>query len=744
MAGVSALALVSSAAIAQTTDESEARTKNVLIETITVTAQKREQDVQDVGIAVTAFSGDVMEQFGWNSSAEIVAQIPNVDIVQPGGIITTVNIRGVTNNTFEDHLEGPVALYIDQAYVAPPAAGLFQLFDLERVEVLRGPQGTLFGRNATGGLAHFISRKPTEDLEGYVDVEYSRTDSIGANALRGEAAISGPLSDNIQGRLSAVASTDEGNYFNRFSGKKVNGGDQVAIRGQLAIQAGDDVDILLKGHYGKQDSNSGTPYKHDTSIPDADSLGVYLDDSVDYYGTCAGCDAIGFRDDDPNVHSVAINDAGFRDVETSGVTATVDWDLGGIVLTSVTDYLHFTKSYFEDSDSTPFDGFSFLINSQVDQFSQELRLSQQTDTFSWVAGAYYLTIDGEFSQFVRLGDALFGPGGAINLDNNWTTDTDSWSVFGQVEYPVADTLTIVAGLRYTSDKRKHDFTSVLAEDPSLLFQFNEASVGDLAKIDDDFISWKGALEWRPNEDVLLFASVSRGQKGGSFNAPVDAAFGTVTNAEMPFSNEELTAYELGLKGQLADNRVRLNASVFYYDYKDYQTFDLQALTTIVTNNDAETYGAEAELIVVPTDQLSLGLGIGYLDATVNDFTLPSGRVTDVQSVKSPDWNLNGFIQYNIPVHNWGELSLQADANYVGARYFNISNAEVTHDGSYIVTNLRMAMALADAPVVISASVKNLTNEKYLDYTFDTTAFTGLTQLQYARQREFFLNVRYEF
>lgn len=245
-----------------------------VLEEVVVTAQKREQSLQDVGIAVSAFTGDQMDRLGWNTADDVVAQAPGVTLVQPNGPSSFYfNIRGVAQNDFSgDNQESPVAVYVDDVYVASPTGAGFQLFDFERVEILRGPQGTLFGRNATGGLVHYVSKRPTREAEGYAEVTFGDYDQIDL-----EGAIGGALSDTVSGRLSFNTSNYDG-IIENHAGSDLNDNDVWAVRGQLLFSFGESTELLLNVRAGELD-NANAPFEHGAARANAQGLGVEVDDT---------------------------------------------------------------------------------------------------------------------------------------------------------------------------------------------------------------------------------------------------------------------------------------------------------------------------------------------------------------------------------------------------------------------------------------------------------------------------------
>lgn len=468
-------------------------TSAAVLEEVVVTAQKREQGLQDVGIAVSAFTGDQMSQLGWDTADDVLSQVPGVTLIQPNGPSSFyVNIRGVAQNDFSgDNQESPVAVYVDDVYVASPTGASFQLFDFERVEVLRGPQGTLFGRNATGGLVHYVTRRPTEEFEGYIKGtvgDYSKRDI--------EGAFGGGLADGVSGRLSFSSSNNDGLIENTI-GNDLNDNNAWAVRGQLLFDFGDDTELLLNARYGDMD-NTNAPFEHAVARADANGLGFEIKDpnvtdltggDFDTY-TGEGSGIIytpwqnyGYRDPDGGEpFKGAYDTEGYIKVETEGYTATFTTAFdNGIEFVSITDYNTLTRDYIEDSDAGPNPVFSFSVKSDLEQWSQEFRLHGETDNLRWVAGAYYLNFEGDLFTGGPAGgfaQAAFGPlvlglvGGDEELavavtqelfpsnfgfDSPFSMQTQSLAFFGQTEWDFADDFTLTTGLRWSKEKKETSF-----------------------------------------------------------------------------------------------------------------------------------------------------------------------------------------------------------------------------------------------------------------------------------------------
>ncbi|MCC7411884.1 MAG: TonB-dependent receptor [Gammaproteobacteria bacterium] len=683
-----------------------------VLEEVVVTAQKREQSLQDVGISVTAFTGDQLHALGLTSTDEISQQTPGLLFTAAGGTqsIGLPAIRGVGQNDFGPHQEVPNAVYVDEGYLSFNGAILQQMFDLERVEVLRGPQGTLFGRNATGGLMHFISRKPTEKPEAYADLTLAEYEQV-----KFEGAVSGPLSERLRGRL-AVGTNYHGAFIDNRIGPDTGDTESYSGRGQLQFQATDRLDVLLSFFGGTHSDDHVGPYQHRAAILDRDGLGINLPANVDFYGTCPGCDAFGYRDGDGDPHAQDLGTNGFLERDTWGVTGNVKWDFDRFVLTSISHYVDFQFDYLEDNDVSPTPFAEFLFGQDASEFTQELRVNGETERSRWVAGFYYLNIDSDNYEGFHLPLPITG----VLLDTVWNLETESWAVFGQFEYDFAPKWTFIGGLRWTEDSKEMDLLNTLdiAGLGIIPIPYNKATVGGLAEQSNGDYSFKTELDFRPTEDWLLYFGVTRGNKGGSFSAPLDM---TVTPfGAVPYHPETLTSYEGGFKATLWDGRARLNASAFYYDYKDYQAFRLENATQIVFNADAELYGLDIELYAQPAEGWDLVLGASWLDATVFDVTLPSGRVTDRAPPQAPSLSINGLARREWPFWQ-GHLAVQGDFNYVGDYQASVLNSPATEIPQYVIGNARLSYRSGDERWEAAVFVKNIADAGIRSYAFDLAA-----------------------
>ena len=690
---------------------------------IIVTAQKREQNLQDVGTSVTAFDAAALQQLGLKDVIDIAGQVPGLQYNQYGATVTIYNLRGVSQNDFSDHQEAPVAVYSDDAYIASTGALAGSLFDLQRVEVLRGPQGTLFGRNATGGLIQYVSAPPTDHPEGYLQL-------TGGNfgTLQSEGALSGPLTDALSARLSFSTSDHDGYITNRI-GSDVNNQKQYAARLQLRLKLADDNEIRLKLHALNNDHEVAGNYSWAAAAPDATGRGAFAPPGTPDFG--------GYINTSTSPFSQAEDRQGLFNRTVWGANARVTWHLpGNVTLVSVTDYLRMQKRYGEDSDMSPSFLFNYDTGQHYQQFSEELRLNGAVGGLRWITGAYYLnyfTRNFETTQLPALINGIPYGNGLATLALN----TSSPSLFGQVEYDFTDRLTGILGARYTSDDKTYTYNYVCVVCPQTL-GYSPTNTPAASK-NFSIPTGKVELDYKPAHDVLVYGSVNRGAKGGGWSAP---SSGLVDPAALPYAQEKLTSYELGFKSTFAEGAARLNAALFYYDYRDYQGFFLDVATQVVQNINAKVKGGELEFAAVPLHGLNVQFGVSHLETTAYDVPTPAGNLLTTQLPQAPRWSLNAVAHYQWPLLG-GQMSVEADAKWNDNQYLELVNNPDDYERAYVLTNARVGFMTGDGRWSVTAYVNNLADRYYRIYNLDLAGFLGIDQSVYGAPRTFGATFRYQ-
>ena len=695
-----------------------------VIEEVVVTAQKREQNVQDVGIAISAVTGEQMRQLGYTNAQQVTALAPGVHTVQPNGEANyAIAMRGVAANDFTTNVESPVAIYLDEVYISQMSGSGFMLFDMERVELLRGPQGTLYGRNATGGLAHFVTVKPSQEVSGYGQLTVGSYDQV-----KFEGAVGGGLAEGISARVSVATHDNNGYVRNRLLDERLNNANEWTGRVQVLFEPSDSFDVLLNYRRSEQDIDTGF-FEHVS----ANVSGVLTPNEVNQ--------VLGYIDNDGDVYEGDYDRGGHNDLVTEGFTATANWDFDNFTLTSITDYSTVTRDYIEDSDASPVPLFNFFLTTDAEQFSQEVRVSGSTDTVDWVAGVYYLDLSVDDSNGAET-DPFIDPAGdtpdITGLDNPYETNTESWSVFGQIERRLGDNLTGILGARWIRDEKDHNYVVNVVDfipgtvqrngNPNILVQLANYS----GQREDDEFSVRAALNYDLGEDVMIYGSWNRGVKGGGYNAPVfplNPPLG-YDDATMSYDPEQLDAFEVGFKSRLAGGLAIFNGAAYYYDYKDYQAFQIIGLDTITTNANADSYGFELELQATPGDGLDVILGMAY-----NDIEVSLGDGPKTTSVQSPKWNLNGLVRYAWPFAG-GELAAQFDALYRSKHYFSLTGLETVEENGYTITNASLSYTSGNGGFTVTGFVHNLGDVQHLVQTFDLSGpdVFGMVEQYYNKPR----------
>ncbi len=811
-----------------------------VLEEIIVTAQKREQNIQDVGIAINAFSGAQMRDLGIQRSWDIAAFSPGVHISgNLAGQNTQFSIRGVTQNDFNDIIEAPVAVYLDEGYFAVAQAQTFATFDIERVEILKGPQGTLFGRNATGGLVQYISRKPSFDrVEGFAELTYGLFDSdADAEQIRLETAIGGPLSDKLAGRIAILFNEHDGYLNNLYvdpsdpfgavgqgfigipgagndpgagSGADMGDDETLAVRAILMGEMSEDTTITFSVNYAESEVATG-PYQSKPTIgvfdgvagigelinvidvaPDETRTGIGSDGSD--FGSDADNDGL-FGDNDTN--SGEFSDLGGRfqpggdffgyidkdgdgwntagdfafgnsgDTETTGVNLRIEHDINdSLLFTSVTDFKDYSKLLFIDVDSAPVNQLANYAGVDATSLTQEFRLNGESDNTRWVLGFYYLNIDSMSDNGLKAAenslpialDPFFSSvpefAGGLDIGVQADLQTDSYSLFGQIERDFSDEWTFTAGLRVIQEEKDYfmrqglyisnDSRTVNVGDPLFNIRTDFIGVPDFTADTSDTL-WTGKLQldWRPNDDLLLYAGINRGVKAGSFNAPIPGGLG-FADSFLPYDEEVLHTFEGGFKKTLASGRTRINGAVFYYDYSDYQAFLFTGVAGVVINADAENYGVELELHTSPVDGLDVMLSFSWFDATVENVPLridsPLPPI-DVDPTYAPELQFAGLVRYEWPALN-GMLHVTGNFSYSDEYFYNLRNFDADKYDSWLMVNAGIGWTNEDGRWQVRLNVNNITDENAGIHGFDLATLCGCNEISYQPPRWYGISVRF--
>jgi len=713
-----------------------------VLEEVTVTAQRREQNLQEVGASITAFDSHQLKDLGLQDVTDIANQTPNLQFNQYGATITVYNLRGVSQNDFTDHQEAPVAVYVDDAYVASMGALAGSMFDLERVEVLRGPQGTLFGRNATGGLIHYISAKPAFDNDGYVQLSGGNFGTV-----QSEGAFNTSFSDSVAARLSFATDKHDG-YIHNLIGPDVNDQNQYAGRLQVLVRPSEDGELVFNVHGLRNDHEVEGNYSWAASRPNGNGLGVFTPGGTDFFGYAGPGTADPFTQE--------LDRKGIFDRTVYGTTEHLTWHFGDITLSAVTDYLHLQKRYGEDSDISPNPVFNYDVWQTYRQFSQELHLSATTGALRWIGGLYLLGYHSDDQNIILTdpsgnffplygGSDPFYPGAGFSSGAKYSVGTRSGAIFAQGEWSITPSWIATLGARFTQDQKTFNYQYQAAPEPSPEdFLFHDQRTFNN-------VTAKAELDYKITTDHMVYGSINRGAKGGGWSAvtggdvvpsPALAPDPASTAAVLRFDQETLTSYEVGSKSTFMDGAARLNAALFYYDYNKYQGFFLVGLAQAVKNIDAKVKGGEVEFAWVPVAGLTTEWGLSGLATRAFNVPMPCGCINlDTQLPQAPKWSLNGSARYEWPTA-LGHLFIEGDGKWITAEYFELINAPVDREPAHLVANARLGIRSNAGNWTAAVGVRNLADKFYRVYNLDLSATLGSDQSVYAPPRTWFATLTY--
>ena len=693
---------------------------------IVVTAQRREQRLQEVPTAVTALSSDLFSEGGIGRSAnEVLNLVPNASAGTQQHGRPRWWIRGVGAGQQQLDLANPVGFYLDDVYISNASATGLPLFDIERVEVLRGPQGTLWGKNTTGGAINVISKRPSLNGgadENYVKLEYGSFDNKIAEAGVGVALVP----DALAVRVSARIDDREGRFTNLFTGDKSNAVRDNVVRGQLLLAPAPGFEALLSLHY-RDYQTDGTYW----------TTASYLPSGVFRNGYIPSTD----KDE------ISTNAGEFSRTKQFGGSLHLDWDLGALSLTAITGYESFKTRSAGDGDYTPLEISRSYTRARSQQWTQELRLaSPQADRLNWILGLYYFNekiLSNAWSATLPAGSVQAQPGSTAPAAYSLTRydhRAESGAAFGSATFDFSDAAKITLGARWTRETKTLDFDRSASPTAAATSWSNYAhwwnsytgSFGgpgtfsnDLKRTWDAF-TYDVTPSWTIAPDNLLYFKYSHGVKSGGFNTAA-----TLPVALVAVEPEKLDAFELGYKSQWFDRRLTFNATLFHYDYRDVQINVVgpnpgavggATVSYLQNAAKAHTNGAEIELEARPVEGLSLTGAVGILDTKYDELQVVNGGadLSGARFVRAPKLTLNGSATYTIPLGASGSVDLAADARYTSRQFYYITpqdtvNRYLLTQKGYTIANARISYTDASDRYTVSAFVNNLFDTDYLNH-----------------------------
>ncbi len=786
---------------------------NASLDVIVVTAQKRSENIQDVPIAISAFTSEALSEKNVNSVQGLTSFAPNVtlDAGSPfsgTSAVLTAFIRGIGQDDFAFNLDPGVGVYVDGVYLARTVGANADLLDVERIEILKGPQGTLFGRNTIGGAISIVTRAPSNDFSVRAEAiagSYNRLDvranvnvPIITDTLLSSVSFSRTKRDGYLRRITfpgseTVRPENEAAFPNiGFARDNREGGDdQWTVRGKLLWRAIDAIDVTFAGDYQRVDQPGSANVLLDTfplqGVPGElfgtaynlciGTLAANLpsDPGGNFSALCGsplggtgevlagvnldadpGNDRLPFDDrfiSDDIDESFATGPS-FAKLTSFGFSGTVDADLGFADLKSITAYRDLEWRAGLDADGSPTIANHAAFEMNQSQFSQELQLSGRAlnDALDFVVGAYYFEEDGNLHDFVTIGSGL------LQIDGNNLLETSTWAVFTHLNYDITGSLSLTLGARYTEeDKEFEGFqrdrngflykliagvpldainpgvqSAIGFPDPADPLRFFPPGV---QKQSFSNFSPRIGLEYTLPNDTLIYASFSQGYKTGGWTTRL-----SVPLAEAPtFDEEEADSYELGMKAELFDRRLRLNTALFFTDYKGIQLNQVEGISPTVKNaGNAEIYGFEVDWNAVVSDAFRITGSIGYIH---DEYTFKAPGVTAGDRLpKTARWKVNVSPYYALELGDGGQMRFNADYTYTSSLFNDTENSPILRRDAVHMLNGSIGYEEPQGRYQLSIGATNLLDERYLTTGF-VQAGGALAYGSYSRPTEWYAKLQ---
>ncbi|MQP75730.1 TonB-dependent receptor [Stenotrophomonas sp. MYb238] len=709
------------------------------LDEVTVTARRRTESIQDVPVAVSAFGEEQIRDLQASTVEGLQGAVPNMNIAQGRGSANSVNvfIRGIGQPDALQTFDPGVGMYVDDVYYSRINGALFSLFDIQQLEVLRGPQGTLYGKNSTGGAIKLTTKNPFDNEGGAVEVtagDYGR--------LEGRFYVSGKLSDTVAASIAGAKITNDGYVKDADTGRRYNDDDTEALRFKLALNPTDNFRATLSVDTTKQDAalTMGRPMAalRQTSLAPAGVIVLQPGQTGEWNRRAR----------------TSFDDGQGQSLKHSGASLAMDWDINGQwTLKSITSYRKLKTESYIDIDASQYELGDVLVALDQDQTSQEFQLHYDNGSnLHATFGAYYMKENVPSYQEAYADDLFSFLGAKVpflrTIDDDLTTTSNA--AFAHLNWEFVPSWTVAAGVRWTKDKKDYDrSTSTFWGAP---FSALNETVAFAANASWTAVTPSVSLQKAFGDNLMGYVSANRGFKSGGFNGRANTVYDT---QHAKFDPEYVWTYELGLKGSSADHRFRGSAAAFYSNYSDFQARVSQDVGTFPVLNAAKLNikGIELEGSALLGEATTLSAQVGWMDARYDrfeDFRLDPSypgfdpNVNHDHVPFSPDWTARVALQHVFALGDSGALTFGGDVSYRGKTWLSVDNRDVLSQDAYTLLGV---YGVWDSPQLawqVRAGVRNLTDKQYKTEGQEFASVGNIQTAYYGLPRNWYVSLRYNF
>lgn len=674
----------------------ESGEQEATLQAVTVTATRREESLQKVPVAVSVIDGEQLERDSRNSVATIVQQVPSLNFrTGASNKDTSLFVRGVGTISTSPGVEPTVATVIDGVVYARPGQATLDLMDLQRVEVLRGPQGTLFGKNASAGVLNITSKAPTAETHGYIDQSY-----FSGNESRTRFGLGGSLiPETLKGSITTLFGSYDGNVDNQYNGQEVNGYNRKGARGKLEFTPNDELTFTFIADYMQSHDDAPNGVVSQALTP----------------AFAGALNPVRASDDNRKINT---NTRTHVEDVNKGLSGQLDWQLGDYTLTSITAWRGWDNTQYQDGDrlgtiTAAFPGTADKGDLAFDQYSQELRLASPKGEFlEYVGGLFYM--HGKDNETYQR--TLTTPTSSNRGIADYSTTNDSYAVFGESTLNFRSDFRGIAGLRFTHDELEYDHRRVSTSTTTV--SGIQPATSSSGSVDEDGWSGRLGLQYDLSDSVTSYLTYSRGYKGPAYNV----FFNMQPRDTEALKPETSNTWEAGIKATTWNNRLTTNLAVFHSEYDNYQAnfFDTvagQVVTRLINAGSVSTEGVELDYALQATRQLKLSGALAYTHARIDQFACPAGaaascNVDGKPLPYTPDWKSYVRADYSIPLDNGLDIELGTDYSWQSEVQYDISQNPDTKQGAYGLWNASVALADYSEGWRVALLAKNLTDKSY--------------------------------